>query len=81
MDNDPFTNQPVDLSTPACAAILMSIGQATTAKELHKIAREDISPGKDMSEKQRLMLWDAVSRRFSALNAAMLDGKNHPRWD
>ena len=81
MNTDSITNQPVDLKTPVCAAILMSIGEATTAHELHRIAREDISPGKDMNEKQRLMLWDAVSRRFSELNAAMLDGKQRPRWD
>lgn len=79
--NDEFARGiPASSDNPICAAILVSIIRARTAGDLHRIAREEISLDKDMSENDRLLLWDAVSRKFSALNAAALNGKSKPRW-
>ena len=82
MNNEPISGSPTaPVDNPVCVAILMSIDRAQTAGDLHRIAKEDISPGKGMNETERLFLWEAVSRKFSALNAAALEGKSKPRWD
>ena len=65
---------------PVCATILAAIIRAKSATDLHRIAKEEISPGKDMSENERLLLWDALSKKFSALNAAAMGDKIKPRW-
>lgn len=65
---------------PVCSEILMSIAAAQTAKDLHRIAKEEIMSTKVMDEAARLRLWDAVSRRFAALNAAAMGVKPDPRW-
>lgn len=80
-NNELGQSLPAPLSdNPVCAAILASIIQARTAKDLHRIAEKDIAPGKGMNEHERLQLWDAVAKKFSTLNAAALGGKSKPRW-
>jgi hypothetical protein len=67
-------------TNPVGAALLTAIAQATTAEALHRIAEHDILEAKEISEKQRRGLQEAVKQQFSALNAAALRGAGKPRW-
>jgi hypothetical protein len=79
MNNELARNASAGPDRTVCLSILATIAEAQSAKDLHRIARDEIMSSKVMNEDQRIELWEAVSKRFCALNAAALE-KTDPRW-